>query len=79
VLVILLLVDFGAIDDSQVDIDVYRKLLKAVVRAMDGKMTPVEALDVYFSTYAPRLYKALEITRQALDLPPIFHFLPNLV
>lgn|GEM_PF-2734042 len=65
------LVDFGAIDDSQVDIDVYRKLLKAVVRAMDGKMTPVEALDVYFSTYAPRLYKALEITRQALDLPPI--------
>jgi len=65
------LVDFGAIDDSQVDIDVYRKLLKAVVRAMDGEMTPVEALDVYFSTYAPRLYKALEITRQALDLPPI--------
>jgi len=65
------LVDFGAIDDSQVDIDVYRKLLKAVVRAMDGKMTPVEALDVYFSTYAPRLYKALEITRVALGLPPI--------
>ncbi len=65
------LVDFGAIDDSKVDIDVYRKLLKAVVRAMDGQMTPVEALDVYFSTYAPRLYKALEITRVALGLPPI--------
>lgn len=65
------LVDFGAIDDSQVDIDIYRKLLKAVVRAMDGEMTPVEALDVYFSTYAPRLYKALEITRQAFGLPPI--------
>jgi len=65
------LVDFGAIDDSEVDIDVYRKLLKAVVTAMDGKMTPVEALDVYFSTYAPRLYKALEITRQAFGLPPI--------
>jgi hypothetical protein len=65
------LVDFGAIDEAKVDIEIYRKLLRAVVRAMDGQMTPVEALDVYFATYAPRLYSALEITRQALGLPPI--------
>lgn len=65
------LVDFGAIDDSLVDMALYSKLLRAVVRAMDGEMTPVEALDVYFSTYAPRLYRALEITRVSLGLPPI--------
>ncbi|HUD10412.1 MAG TPA: AarF/ABC1/UbiB kinase family protein [Candidatus Saccharimonadales bacterium] len=65
------LLDFGAVDDTPVEVDIYRRLLGAVIKAMDGTMTASEALDVYFATYAPRLYNAIEVTGRALGLPPI--------
>lgn len=71
------LLDFGAIDDKPVDLKVYRRLLIATVKAMEGTMTAAEALDAYFAAYAPRLYKAMEITSQALGLPPVLPMLAS--
>jgi tRNA A-37 threonylcarbamoyl transferase component Bud32 len=69
------LLDFGAIDDKLVDLEVYRRLLTATVKAMDGTMTAAEALEAYFAAYAPKLYRAMEVTSQALGLPPVLPLL----
>lgn len=66
------LLDFGAVDDKYVDMSIYKILLEAVIKAMDGTMTASEALQAYFATYAPRLHRALEVTSQALNIPPVF-------
>jgi hypothetical protein len=65
------LLDFGALDDKPVEVDVYQRLLMAVLKAMDGAMTASEALDAYFAAYAPRLHRAIEVTTRALGVPPV--------
>ncbi len=72
------LLDFGAIDDKPVEVDLYRRLLMAVLRAMDGVLTASEALDAYFAAYAPRLHKAIEVASRALGVPPVLPALANL-
>lgn len=65
------LLDFGAIDEKPVDTLVYRHLLIALIKGMDGTLTPSEALDAYFAAYAPKLYSAIGVTSRALGLPPV--------
>jgi tRNA A-37 threonylcarbamoyl transferase component Bud32 len=65
------LLDFGAVDDKYVDLNLYRTLLESIVKAMDGTITAAEALNAYFAAYAPRLHRALDITSHALSLPSV--------
>lgn len=66
------LLDFGAVDDTPVELLTYQRLLEALIKAMEGTITGAEALEAYFAAFAPRLYRALEVTGQALGLPPVF-------